>query len=190
MSKLTDAQLVVLSAACSKPDRLVLPLPKSLKGGAANKVISSLIGRGLIEEIDANVTRGDPIWRKPEDGPAKTLVATEAACAMLDAGDEAAQEAPARPTRAKQAKGGTKSKPKPKATTKAPRAPREGTKQEQLIGMLRRAKGATVAEIAEALGWQAHTVRGALAGALKKKLGLAVVSEVNERRGRVYRIEA
>src|SRR3954452_13883513 len=110
MSKLSDAQRVILSAAFSRPDRLVLPLPKSLKGGAANKVISSLIGRGLIEEVEANVTSGAPVWRKPEDGPAVTLVATEAACALLDAGDEAAQEAPVRPTPAKQAKGGTKPK--------------------------------------------------------------------------------
>ena len=56
--------------------------------------------------------------------------------------------------------------------------------------MLRRAKGATIAEMTEALGWQTHTVRGALAGALKKRLGLVVVSEVNERRGRVYRLES
>jgi hypothetical protein len=190
MSKLSEAQSVILSAACSRPDRLVLPLPKSLKGGAANRVISSLIGRGLIEEVDANVTSGAPVWRKPDDGPATTLVATEAACAMLDAGNEAGEEAPGRSTRAKKAKGGTKAKPKAKPATKAAAGPRQGTKQEQLIGMLRRAKGATVGEIAEALGWQAHTVRGALAGALKKKLGLTVVSEVNERRGRVYRIEA
>ena len=58
----------------------------------------------------------------------------------------------------------------------------------QLIAMLRRAKGATVEEIAEALSWQPHTVRGAIAGALKKKLGLDVTSEKDEKRGRVYRI--
>ena len=65
---------------------------------------------------------------------------------------------------------------------------RDGTKQAQLIAMLERAKGATVTEITEAFGWQAHTVRGAIAGALKKKLGLSVVSEKSEQRGRVYRI--
>ena len=54
--------------------------------------------------------------------------------------------------------------------------------------MLRRAKGATVDEIAEALEWQSHTVRGAIAGALKKKLGLEVTSEKDDKRGRVYRI--
>ena len=50
----------------------------------------------------------------------------------------------------------------------APRKPREGTKQEQVLAMLRRPEGATVAQIAEATGWNSNTVRGFLAG-LKKK---------------------
>ncbi|MBL6081569.1 DUF3489 domain-containing protein [Belnapia sp. T18] len=49
-----------------------------------------------------------------------------------------------------------------------PRKPREGTKQQQVLAMLRRPEGATVAQIAEATGWQAHTVRGSFAG-LKKR---------------------
>ena len=65
---------------------------------------------------------------------------------------------------------------------------REGTKQTQLIAMLRRSEGATIAQIVEATGWQPHTVRGALAGALKKRLGLDVASEKVEGRGRVYHI--
>ena len=49
-------------------------------------------------------------------------------------------------------------------------------------------KGATIDEIVAAFGWQPHTVRGAIAGALKKKLGLEVTSEKIEGRGRVYHI--
>ncbi|MBX6742916.1 MAG: DUF3489 domain-containing protein [Acetobacteraceae bacterium] len=60
----------------------------------------------------------------------------------------------------------------------APRRPREGTKQEQVLAMLRRPEGATVAQIAEATGWAPHTVRGFFAG-LKKRQGIAV--EVLER---------
>ena len=56
--------------------------------------------------------------------------------------------------------------------------------------MLQRPEGATIAEVVEATGWQPHTVRGALAGALKKRLGLTIGSEKVEGRGRVYRIEA
>jgi hypothetical protein len=55
--------------------------------------------------------------------------------------------------------------------------------------MLKRAEGATLAEIVEAIGWQPHTVRGALAGALKKRLRLTIASEKVEGRGRVYKIE-
>ena len=61
------------------------------------------------------------------------------------------------------------------------RKSREGTKQAQLIAMLKRPEGATIAEIVEATGWQPHTVRGALAGALKKRLGLE--RDVGEDRG-------
>jgi hypothetical protein len=69
-----------------------------------------------------------------------------------------------------------------------PRAKRTGTKQEQLIALLRSQEGATVEEVAKRFGWQFHTVRGAIAGALKKKLGLGVSSDKVEGRGRVYRI--
>ena len=57
-----------------------------------------------------------------------------------------------------------------------------------MIEMLRRSEGATVDQIMDATGWQRHSVRGAIAGALKKKLGLAVTSEKVEDRGRVYRV--
>ena len=60
----------------------------------------------------------------------------------------------------------------------APRKPREATKLQQVLALLRRPEGATIAQIAEATGWQPHTVRGFLAG-LKKRHGIAV--EVLER---------
>jgi hypothetical protein len=76
------------------------------------------------------------------------------------------------------------------ATPAAPRKTRDDTKQAQLIAMLRREEGATIAQIVAATGWQPHTVRGAFAGALKKKLGLTVTSEKVEGGERVYRLEA
>jgi len=60
------------------------------------------------------------------------------------------------------------------------------SKIDQLIALLRRPKGATVAVLAEALGWQLHSVRGAMSGALRKR-GLAVVSEKAKGR-RLYRL--
>ena len=65
---------------------------------------------------------------------------------------------------------------------------RQGTKLARLIDMLRREHGATVAETVAALGWQAHSVRGAISGALKKKRGLIIQSEMRDGRGRIYRI--
>ncbi len=61
----------------------------------------------------------------------------------------------------------------PRTTTVAPRKPREGTKQAQVVAMLRRPEGATVAQIAEAMNWAPHTVRGFFAG-LKKRQGIVV----------------
>jgi hypothetical protein len=65
--------------------------------------------------------------------------------------------------------------------------PRADSKQGQVIAMLQRPEGATIEEMATAMGWQRHTVRGLLAGALKKKLGLEIETEKTER-GRCYRI--
>ena len=96
---------------------------------------------------------------------------------------------------AKQPKTATRaSKPKRRAKVKLTRRTpgerkgRENTKQALMIEMLRREEGATIDHIAEATGWQRHTVRGAIAGALKKKLGLNIESEKVEVCGRVYRI--
>ncbi len=77
--------------------------------------------------------------------------------------------------------------PPASAETK-PKQGRAGTKQAQLVAMLEAPDGASTAEIVAAFGWQPHTVRGAIAGALRKRLGLHIGSEAIEGRGRVYRI--
>jgi hypothetical protein len=79
-----------------------------------------------------------------------------------------------------------KATPKTAAATERP--PRTDSKQAKLITMLQRPEGTTIAEVVKALDWQPHTVRGAIAGALKKKLGLKIESEKDGERGRVYRI--
>ena len=76
MSKLSDSQLVVPSAACQRPDRSVLPLPAKLKGGAAGKVINSLLAKGLIKEVRAK--RDEPVWRTDDDRGRIALRATRA----------------------------------------------------------------------------------------------------------------
>ncbi len=62
------------------------------------------------------------------------------------------------------------------------------TKQSLLIGLLQRTEGASIAELVKATGWQNHSIRGAISFALKKKLGLNVTSQRDEKRGRIYRI--
>ncbi len=76
-----------------------------------------------------------------------------------------------------------------KSTSKTTVAAPRQTKQQIMIELLRRPEGATIEELTNATEWQSHTVRGAMSGALKKKLGLAVTSEKVDARGRVYRIE-
>ena len=82
---------------------------------------------------------------------------------------------------------GLEVRPIPPSETK-PAQGRAGTKQAQLVAMLEAPEGASTEEIVAAFGWQPHTVRGAIAGALKKRLGLQIGSETIEGRGRVYRI--
>jgi hypothetical protein len=72
--------------------------------------------------------------------------------------------------------------PEPPSDSKRP------SKQDEVIAMLRRPKGATVDEVSRATGWQRHTVRGVFSGTLKKKLGLTIAS-AKEERGRVYRVD-
>ncbi len=65
---------------------------------------------------------------------------------------------------------------------------RDNSKQAQVIAMLKRPEGATIANICEVTGWQQHTVRGTFAGAFKKKLGLDITSTKEAGGERVYRI--
>jgi len=68
-------------------------------------------------------------------------------------------------------------------------AAKRPSKQDAVIAMLQRPEGATVDEVASAMGWQRHTVRGLFSGTLKKKLRLTLAS-ATEARGRVYRVTA
>lgn len=73
------------------------------------------------------------------------------------------------------------------ASTQPPRL-RDGTKQAVLIALLKQPEGVTLAQMAEASGWQIHTIRGFMAGSLKKKLGMNVVSDKLHDQARKYRI--
>jgi hypothetical protein len=164
MTKLSDTQHTILTTAGQRDDRNVLPLPASLRGGAATKVVGAMLAKGLIEEVDADTQKGEPFWRETGNGHGVTLIATDAGLAAI--GIEMVSGDPA-----------------PKA-----RMPRKGTKQALLIEMLRAEGGATIEEITATTGWAAHTCRGAMSGALKKRFGLTITSEKVEGRGRVYKL--
>jgi len=190
--QLSDTQLVILSATAQREDRNVLPLPDSLRGGAAAKVVGALLSRGLIAETTTDSqTKADAalnrIWRNDEDGRAILLHVTDAGLAAIgvepEGGESAPRGADEAPTAETPQDAPAETDPAPKARTL-----RRGTKQAKLIEMLRAEGGATIDEMAAATGWQPHTVRGAMSGALKKKLGLTITSEKVESRGRVYRL--
>jgi len=75
-----------------------------------------------------------------------------------------------------------------KETTR-PTDAREGSKKAIVLELLRRAEGATLADIMSATGWQAHSVRGFISGALGKKMGLTVESLKTAEGARAYRIK-
>ena len=181
MTTPSDTQTLILSRAATRPGNLALPLPEGLVGAAAKMVVGKMIARGWLEEVEANLRRGEPMWRETGDGHGTTLIATEAGLEAI--GIEplvASAVASARKAKAK-------AEPAPYDTdTAKPVAIRAGTKQAQIIAMLQRPEGATIAEMVQATGWLAHTVRGSISGAIKKKLGLPVNAEKVEGRGTVY----
>lgn len=168
--KLTDTQRLVLEHADPHEGRITW-FPDNVKGGARMKVLAGLLSRELItfNGTDYFVALGgyDALGRtRPTPAPL-----TPAAKA----------KAPVSPTKA------NKGKKRAEGTKPVPHI-RENSKQATVIALLQRPEGATITQVMEATGWQAHTVRGTFAGAFKKKLGLAITSDKPEGGMRVYRI--
>ena len=176
MTKLTETQAIILSAGAQRPEKIALPLPKGLAGAAAKMAVSRMIEHGWLQEVDANLRRNEPLWRETGDGHGTTLVVTDAG--LLAIGIE-----PVVVKTRVASRGGAHAEPEVKHPTL-----RTGTKQALLISMLQRPQGVSMQEIVAATGWQAHSARGAMSGALGRKLGLVVVSAKDDSRGRVYRI--
>ena len=193
MTKLSDTQAIILSAAAQRLDGNALPLPGSLRGGAAVKVVGALLSRGLIRErITDGLRKADAamntVWRNEPDGSGVLLLVTAAGLDAIgiEQGPDPAETAAVEPAPKKRGRS-RKTAPAGADVAPAPKT-RDGTKQAQVIAMLSRREGATIAQIVEATEWRSHTVRGFFAGALKKKLGLNVTSEKVVGEERVYRL--
>lgn len=184
MPKLTDTQTIILSRAATRPGNLAMPLPKGLHGAAAQKAVAAMITRGWLEEVHANLRRGEPLWRETGDAHGTTLIATEAGLEAIGIEPVAASAVAS----ARKAKPHADAEAAPTTHAPKPVAIRAGTKQAQIIALLQRPEGASIAEIVEATGWLAHSVRGLISGGLKKKLGLQITSVKEQGRGSVYRI--
>ncbi len=189
MPKLTDTQLVILSAAAQRQDRAVLPLPKSLKikGAAVTKTLEGLRKKGLLDEKPA--ARNATAWREGEDGRRMMLVITDAGLQAIgvEADERTSKRSRSTKTRAKKSR--RRIVQKPAAATpkgeKSQTAARQGTKQALLIHLLKRKKGATIEAIIEALGWLPHTVRAALTRLRQQGLRIERVREDGVSRYRI-----
>ena len=212
MSKLTDTQLVVLSAALARDDGYAV-LPEKMKATAASKVGSSLVTRKLVREVRAKPDM--PVWRRDDDNRAYSLVLTAAGRKAIGV-DESADGPERKATTPSKNKpivdgesaaapltsdGGKRSKKPavepvvPGLIAAAPQTlpsdvaiPRAGSKQALVIDMLSSKTGTTLDALVHATGWLPHTTRAALTGLRKR--GLSIERAKVDGETSIYRIVA
>jgi hypothetical protein len=185
---LTDHQRCVLRAASRSANLNAWPFPQrlGLSKGSATIVMKGLLKKGLIAERAA--LGHDAIWREAEDGRPMALIITKTGLAAVEMLPETdAEQTPATDDPTQKTDNEAENGPTATVSEDQRPTPRAGTKLATLVALLSRKEGATVEEMAVATGWQQHTVRGVMSGALVKRFGVVIVSEVVEGRGRVYR---
>ena len=199
--KFNDTQLVLLSAASRRDDQCLVP-PAGAQRGRAQRAVAKLLEAGLLKEIRAKA--GAPIWRRDEEtGQTYALKLTAAGAKAIAVDDATASESmgerradhpivsanPKLELGSVAAAAITAAVDKPDSGVAAnPTSPRGGTKIAQVIELLQRGDGATLAELVAATGWLPHTTRAALTGLRKR--GYAVgIDRADKARGSVYRID-
>lgn len=177
---LSTTQYDILERAIDQTNGQIIWFPDNVKGGARHKVIQGLFNKALITRDGQDnyfvAAEGYVALGRDLPTPATTHPDPEVEAAVSAAETNWAQE---KQDIAKLLlKVGVEEKPRM----------RDNSKQATVIQMLQRPEGATINQICEATGWQAHTVRGTFAGAFKKKLGLNLTSDKAEGGERIYRI--
>lgn len=186
--RLSDTQLVLLSAAAQRDDHCLTALP-NLKGGAAQKVADQLIAAALVKEIKAKA--GAPVWRRDEkDAQSYALKLTAAGFKAIGVDEAVLSEGVGERTVASGAsalnatspatrtgRGSPDSHPEhdggglgpnKEAIERTSTAPRAGSKRADVIDRLRHHRGATIDELIAATNWLPHTTRAALTGLRKR----------------------
>jgi hypothetical protein len=185
---LTQTQQNLLDAAIAHPKgRLVFP--DSLRGGARQKVINALVAEDLIDADGEGWCLTEQGYNAmgfaPPDAASDRAQPLDDTVPTREVGERPEAIDPADPEIE-----AAVASIEAQAPTEVPPAPvktRADSKQATVIRMLRRPEGATLDQLVEATGWQKHTVRGCLAGALKKKLGMTLTSAKESGGDRVYR---
>jgi len=190
--KLSDTQLLILSSASQRADHAAL-LPANLKGNAAKKVVDRLLNEKLLQELRAK--HDMPIWRRDDDNRPYSLRITKAglrAIELAKAPDDNAAADPnevagpdvstqpksnERPGRAKRSRAEKTAAVSTRTTKASPDRARPKSKQHKIVALLQRPEGATLDVLVKETQWQKHSVRGFLAGTVRKKLKLALLSE-------------
>jgi hypothetical protein len=178
--KLTDAQLVMMSAAAQRKERC-LSAPATIKGAALRKIGVKLAKLGLAREIEAKA--GAPIWRRDDAGQGYALKLTAAGlkATAVDEGSKNAIE----PSEAPQPEARNVASPD-EGGHPARVVPRDGSKLALVVEHLQRADGVTILDLTQTTGWLPHTTRAALTGLRKR--GYAVIRERIGAGDSVYRI--
>jgi DNA-binding MarR family transcriptional regulator len=190
MAKLTDTQLIVLSAAVAREDGVAV-VPAKMKRATASKVGASLVRRKLMR--DSPSKRGMPVWREDEDRRRISLIITRAGRKAIEVAENArahpqsASNEPMSETDASSGKKRSQNRSGEKESIDdGVTSPRVGTKQALVIEMLCTKGGATLNTLVEATGWLPHTTRAALTGLRKR--GFSIERTREEGADSIYRI--
>lgn len=183
-NSLTPTQQTILTHAVGHTEGRIEWFPDHIKGGARQKVLAGLARHELIRQDGKQwriAAAGYKALGVPyPDASKKRIGKFEAKLDQIIANAEGAPSAP-NDAELEAAVAAAE------ATWATPRT-RANSKQAEVVRMLQRPEGATVRQICDATGWQAHTVRGAFAGAFKRKLGLTLVSDKQPAGERIYRV--